>query len=55
MIENHYFATTVITAEGLMQNNGLGFFKNVNVMKDTSFLPPYPSKKAKELFWIKRD
>lgn len=34
MTENHYFAITMITTEGIMQNNGLRFFKNVNVMKD---------------------
>lgn len=32
MTENHYFATT--TTKGIMQNNGLRFFKNVSVMKD---------------------
>lgn len=34
MIENHYFAITVITTKGIMPNNGLRFFKNANVMKD---------------------
>lgn len=34
MVGNHYSATTVITTKGIMQNNGLRFFKNVNVMKD---------------------
>lgn len=48
MTENHYFATT--TTKGIMQNNGLRFFKNVSVMKDRE-----GGGKAGELFWIKRD
>lgn len=41
MRENHYFAITMITTEGVMQNNGRRFFKNVNVMKDKKKLGNY--------------
>lgn len=43
-LKNHYYATTVIRPEGIVQNNGPGVFKNVNVMKDTSFPSPLPQK-----------
>lgn len=54
MIENHYFAITVITTKEIMPNNGLRFFKNVNVMKDQKNKQTKKNTSG-ELFWIKRE